>query len=157
MCKLKNIDDISFKQIVLDSNYLKEVALKCGYICTTNKRTMNKIKKRIQDMKLDTSHFKCQKIKNIEDVCIENGKYHRGGLKRRLIKEKILEEKCYICNINNIWNNKKLVLQLDHINGNNKDNRLENLRMLCPNCHSQTETFGGRNKYIKNIFKKKET
>ena len=45
MCKLKNIDDISFKQIVLDSNYLKEVALKCGYICTTNKRTMNKIKK----------------------------------------------------------------------------------------------------------------
>ena len=73
------------------------------------------------------------------------------------VKEKILEEKCSICNINNIWNNKKLVLQLDHINGNNKDNRLENLRMLCPNGHSQRETFAGRNKYIKNIFKKKNS
>ena len=40
-----------------------------------------------------------------------------------------------------IWNDKKLSLQLDHINGDNSDNRLENLRFLCPNCHTQTETY----------------
>lgn len=60
----------------------------------------------------------------------------------------------YICSVSNcllsqsdkvIWNGKSIILDLDHINGDNKDNRLENLRFLCPNCHSQTETFKGRN------------
>lgn len=60
----------------------------------------------------------------------------------------------YVCSVSNcllsqpdkvIWNGKSIILDLDHINGDNKDNRLENLRFLCPNCHSQTETFKGRN------------
>ena len=58
--------------------------------------------------------------------------------------EKIVEYKCNICNISE-WNNSKIVLELDHINGINTDNSLENLRLLCPNCHSQTENFRGRN------------
>lgn len=64
-----------------------------------------------------------------------------GSLKRRLINEKKLNYKCALCGNTGGWNNKKLVLQLDHINGDHKDNRIENLRLLCPNCHSQTETF----------------
>jgi Zn finger protein HypA/HybF involved in hydrogenase expression len=68
----------------------------------------------------------------------------RSHLKRRLIREHRLEAKCNECGIAD-WNNKPLSLQLDHINGQAKDNRLENLRLLCPNCHSQTETFAGRN------------
>ena len=64
-----------------------------------------------------------------------------------MIKNNILENKCDICNQIPFHNGKKLVLALDHINGINNDNRLENLRLLCPNCHSQTSTFGGgRNK-----------
>ena len=53
--------------------------------------------------------------------------------------------KCHICGIDE-WNDKAIVLQLDHINGVKRDNRIENLRFLCPNCHSQTDTFAGKNK-----------
>lgn len=66
-------------------------------------------------------------------------------LKNRLIKEGIFPEECAECGIKN-WNSKKLVFQLDHINGENKDHRLENLRLLCPNCHSQSDTWCGKNK-----------
>ena len=58
---------------------------------------------------------------------------------------KLIEYKCKECGIENLWNNKPISLQLDHINGIKTDNRLENLRFLCPNCHSQTETFGSKN------------
>jgi len=64
-------------------------------------------------------------------------------LKERLIKEKLKIYKCEECSINE-WNGKKIVLELDHIDGNKNNNLLENLRILCPNCHSQTPTFRGR-------------
>lgn len=70
-------------------------------------------------------------------------------LKKKIIKDKLLEHKCNECSLENKWNNKNLVLHLDHINGNRKNNRLDNLRFLCPNCHSQTETYTGKNKIKK--------
>lgn len=71
--------------------------------------------------------------------------YSTGKLKSRLIKENILPNVCDNCGIDS-WNGKPIVLQLDHINGNSKDHKLENLRLLCPNCHSQTNTWCGKNK-----------
>ena len=65
-------------------------------------------------------------------------------LKKRLLAEGLLKNKCSACGVPDSWNRKPLVLELDHINGNSKDHRLENLRILCPNCQSQTSTF--RNK-----------
>lgn len=70
--------------------------------------------------------------------------YHTGKLKARLIKEQVIENKCVGCGISE-WNAKPITLQLDHINGNSSDHRLENLRLLCPNCHSQTDTWCGKN------------
>lgn len=64
-------------------------------------------------------------------------------------KYDILPQQCSECGISAKWNGKPLTLHIDHINGVNTDNRLENLRRLCPNCHSQTDTFCGKNKINK--------
>ena len=66
-------------------------------------------------------------------------------LKKRLIKEKIFDHKCYSCQ-GEIWLGKQIPLELHHINGNNKDNSLSNLTLLCPNCHAQTHNYRGKNK-----------
>ena len=70
---------------------------------------------------------------------------HPGNvlIRGRIKEHNLLEDKCAICGINK-WRKKKLNLDLDHVNGDRSDNRLENLRFLCPNCHSQTDTFRGR-------------
>lgn len=83
---------------------------------------------------------------NLNDVLEGRISYVSGNnFKRRLLRDNILANECAVCGIKGIWNNQPLSLQLDHINGNNKDNSLPNLRLLCPNCHSQTETFAGKN------------
>ena len=69
--------------------------------------------------------------------------YQTLKLKKRLIKENVLDYKCVSCSIFE-WNNKEISLQLDHIDGNNHNHKLENLRLLCPNCHSQTDTWCGK-------------
>ena len=69
-------------------------------------------------------------------------------LKEKLIKEGLIENRCSLCKLGPVWSGKPLSLHLDHINGDPTDNRLENLRLLCPNCHSQTDTYCGRSKRI---------
>ena len=71
--------------------------------------------------------------------------YQTLKLKKRLLKEGLKENKCDICSITE-WNGKELLIQLDHIDGNSHNHKLENLRMVCPNCHSQTHTYCGKNK-----------
>lgn len=82
---------------------------------------------------------------------VENSPHGRSIVKRFIIKNNLIEYKCEQCKCDPIWNNKKLVLVLDHINGINNDNRIENLRFLCPNCNSQMDTFCGKNKKSNNI------
>jgi hypothetical protein len=71
------------------------------------------------------------------------GRRHRGHVKRRLIKLGLKEDRCEVCGISG-WLGRPLSLALHHVNGDGEDNRLENLQLLCPNCHSQTENFAGR-------------
>jgi Zn finger protein HypA/HybF involved in hydrogenase expression len=78
-------------------------------------------------------------------IFIENSTYSNEMVKQRIVKDNLLEYKCVKCGVDS-WCGETIVLDLDHINGNNRDNRLTNLRYLCPNCHSQTDTYKGRNK-----------
>lgn len=70
----------------------------------------------------------------------------RQNVKKFIKRNNILPYVCHLCKMEPFWNGKELVLQIDHINGINNDNRIENLRFLCPNCHSQTETFSAKNR-----------
>jgi hypothetical protein len=80
----------------------------------------------------------------LEKYLIVDRPHNRGNLKRRLLREGLKEPRCELCGIAE-WQGKPLSLALHHINGDGRDNRLENLQLLCPNCHSQTENFAGRN------------
>jgi hypothetical protein len=71
--------------------------------------------------------------------------YQTFKLKNRLIADKVKMNKCEVCSISE-WNNRALIMQLDHIDGDPHNHRLENLRMICPNCHCQTPTWCGKNK-----------
>jgi len=79
--------------------------------------------------------------RSLEDVMVENSNYCAGHLKVRLLKNGLLKNECSLCGQKPEWKNKKLVMVIDHINGINNDNRLNNLRLLCPNCNSQQPTF----------------
>jgi hypothetical protein len=104
------------------------------------------INKKISEYELEsTKYILRDKItKTNEDLFVNGSICSRGTLIGRILKDSLIEHICSICNLGSEWNDEKLVLQLDHINGINNDNRIENLRFLCPNCHAQTDMFGGK-------------
>jgi len=85
----------------------------------------------------------------LEDILNNKVAYtNTDRLKKRLYSAGLLKKRCYICEISE-WNGLPAPLALDHIDGNRKNNKLNNLRILCYNCHGQTETFGSKNKVPK--------
>lgn len=110
------------------------------------------IKRAIVDNNIDTSHFDVALARQrgrkvgytLEEALIEDSPANRSSVKRLIQKHQLLKQCCSVCGIDS-WLGNKIVLELDHINGISSDNRIENLRLLCPNCHSQTDTFRGRN------------
>jgi 5-methylcytosine-specific restriction endonuclease McrA len=127
-----------------------------------SKSLIKMLQYRIKVDNLDRSKFlenvpkkRFQEEKNMEDILIVNSTYINScNLKKKLLKHGLLEYRCSICNNDGTWNDSEITLQLDHINGISNDNRIDNLRLLCPNCHSQTETYAGKKKKNKKETKK---
>jgi 5-methylcytosine-specific restriction endonuclease McrA len=82
--------------------------------------------------------------KGLNELLVENSRFTTQWIKRRLLQENLLEYKCNRCPNTGTHNGKPLVLQLHHINGNNRDHRFDNLELLCPNCHTQTDNYGSK-------------
>ncbi len=80
----------------------------------------------------------------LKNLLVKGCHYPTSKFKHRIFREGLLVNECSECGLKPEWNGKKLVLELDHKNGDHHDNRIRNLRILCPNCHSQTDNFRGR-------------
>lgn len=134
--------------IVEQSNTLSEVAEKLGF-SSKSRGTAYKISTHLKNIGISTDHFvNWNSNRNIPTnmFLVKDSNISNTALKKRLIGEGVLPYVCVGCgNIGN-HNGVPLTLQLDHIDGDNTNNEFLNLRFLCPNCHSQTDTFGGKNK-----------
>ena len=110
----------------------------------------------IEKYQIDITHFTGQgwnvnlkfkpfEAKPLEEILVKNSSYQSYKLKQRLICECIKSPVCEFCGQTE-WLGNPIPLELHHVNGNNKDNRLENLLLLCPNCHALTDSYRGKNK-----------
>lgn len=81
----------------------------------------------------------------LEELLVQGRRTHRSHLRERIIREGLKKDECERCGTSE-WLGKPLSPQLHHVNGDGLDNRLENLQLLCPNCHAQTDNWGGRNR-----------
>lgn len=144
--------DEQLKEAVKTSLSISQVLSKLGIVCAGgNYKT---VKHRIEKLNIDSSHFTGQghlkgknhnfnPAKKLKDILVINSYYNSNDLRKRLIKEGVKEYRCECCN-NTEWLNIPIALELEHVNGINTDNRISNLKLLCPNCHAQTHTYRGK-------------
>lgn len=173
-------------KIIESSKNRLEVLVKLGWNTQTN--GYRRLDKFIKNNSINTFHFEsiAERMKRIRSKQIIKPKYdlaeilvvdsnyiNTTTLKNRLYKEGFKEKKCELCGQTEMWRGRKLSLILDHINGVYDDNRIENLRIVCPNCNATLDTHCGKNKkykkqpkeklgytkdvYIKNHFNQRKT
>ena len=145
----KRLNDFSkeeLEQVVQDSLSLSEVCLKLEF--SKSGAMLNRIRKKLFELNISTDHF-LKTVpptkRTVENIFIENSTADQKTLRKWYLDGQYTPYKCAICGQPPLWNNKKLTLILDHINGHHKDDRLENLRWVCPNCNQQLPTTNGKN------------
>ena len=116
-----------------------------------NHRTLQKY---VEVWEIPTDHFdpifaqrrqRRREVTPLEEVLVEHSTYSRGCLKRRLYATGLKQRMCELCGQGELWRGRRMALILDHSNGVATDNRIENLRIVCPNCASTLDTHCGRN------------
>ncbi|MGW0813758.1 HNH endonuclease signature motif containing protein [Streptomyces viridiviolaceus] len=144
--------------VVAESASVNEVLRRLGLDTVGGHHTH--ISRRIKAYGIDTSHFTPtvrterqrynQRRRTAEEILVEDTSEHAARVPssrlKRAMRELGMEERCAICGTEPVWLGEPLPLEVDHIDGNWRNNRIENLRLLCPNCHSTTDSYRGRGK-----------
>ena len=146
--KIDLFTDEQFTKIVQESYTMIDVAKKLGYTSHSGYNGQ-RIRYRIDQLGLSTDHFtlgnRRPQKRTAENIFIENSTAAQKTLRLYYKNGNYTSYKCAICGQEPFWNGKELTLILDHINGKNHDDRLENLRWVCPNCNQQLDTTNGKN------------
>jgi len=153
--KIKWKKDNLFK-VVAESKSKRQVLSKLGLVEAGG--NYDQLKKYLQLHQIDTSHFtgyawnkglrgRYMPTIPLSTILVKGSSFQSFKLKKRLFIENIKSQKCEDCGWAKMSNDGRIPLELDHINGDKYDNRIENLRVLCPNCHSLRPTHRGRNKH----------
>jgi len=152
-------NEIKIREYIRDSLTYTEVLKKVGGVSVSSCGNFRTLKRYIKKYNIDINHFRRPAPpasffkKNISEILVEHSLIGSYRLKNRLLKEGFLKNECSLCHQVPFWKDKKLNMILDHINGVYDDSRLENLRLVCPNCNSQLETNCGKNVLDKNNYK----
>ena len=142
---MKQIDEKEFREVCNQSQSMAQASIKLGL----HFNTFKKYAKKFDCYKVNPSG-KGMKKNNPPRVILdeilrgEHPHFQTFKLKKRLLREGIVKNECSLCGISE-WNGLPINIELDHIDGNRTNHKLENLRMLCPNCHSQTDTYRAKN------------
>lgn len=157
MARKQRFSNEEIREAVKRSFSFRATLISLG-LCGDGGGNVYSLKQRIKELGISTEHFlghaylkgkkhDWNKKTPSSEIFVDDSKYKGStdAIKRRFLKEYNIPYECSSCKINS-WMNQKLSLQLDHRNGKRNDNRPENLRLLCPNCHSLTQTFAGRNR-----------
>jgi bacterioferritin-associated ferredoxin len=150
-----HVDDGALRVAVVGARSVAEVVRRLGFE-TTSGTVHRRVRDRIQELEIADDSLRGQAWSRgtrrdrrsvpLEEVLVPGSSYRGGSvrLRRRLVDAGLLEERCAICGLE-MWRGEPAPLELDHVDGDPRNQTLGNLRLLCPNCHAQTPTYCGRN------------